>query len=82
MRMFVAASLKNNCGKIIKSFSFTGGHHFDQVLLWVWRDLFVSLLAAGDPREKNIIPEMLGDLEEALGWHSLVRLLYGGKKRE
>jgi hypothetical protein len=31
--------------KVIKSFHLSGANHLDTVLLWLWRELFVSLLA-------------------------------------
>ncbi|KAF7331050.1 hypothetical protein MVEN_02445300 [Mycena venus] len=65
-------------GKIIKQFNFTGFRDIDRALLWIWRDLFVSMLAKRIRTEK--IPGMLSDIEESLGWQALERLLYGGFK--
>lgn len=65
-------------GKIIKQFRLAGPRGIDRALLWIWRDLFVSMFAKNIHTEK--IPEMLSDIEESLGWQSLERMLYGGFK--
>ncbi|KAJ7886171.1 hypothetical protein B0H14DRAFT_3082191 [Mycena olivaceomarginata] len=66
-------------GKIIKQFRLAGPRGIDRALLWIWRDLFVSMFAKNIHTEK--IPEMLSDIEESLGWQSLERMLYGGFKK-
>ncbi|KAJ7667080.1 hypothetical protein B0H17DRAFT_1336198 [Mycena rosella] len=65
-------------GKIIKKFSLAGPRGIDRALLWIWRDLFVSMFAKGKHTEK--IPEMLADIEEYLNWEALELMLYGGSK--
>jgi hypothetical protein len=79
MNLFITAAIKNRRGKAVKSFSFTGAQNLEVMFLWVWRDLFVSLLATDERRGRETTLEMLADLECALGWQSLERLLYGGK---
>jgi hypothetical protein len=79
MNMFLTVDIKDSCGKLVRSFNINGAHNVDQVLLWIWRDLFVSILARGRDRQKEMIPEMLADIEDVLGWPCLERLLYGGK---
>ncbi|KAJ7250403.1 hypothetical protein C8J57DRAFT_1437761 [Mycena rebaudengoi] len=64
-------------GKAIKTFSLAGPSTIDRVLLWVWRDLFLSMLSQGQTRG---IPDMLEDIEEGLDWRALERILYGGSK--
>ncbi|KAK7053782.1 hypothetical protein R3P38DRAFT_1466981 [Favolaschia claudopus] len=63
-------------GKVIKRFNLSGPPNIDRALLWIWRELFVCMLATDNHTEK--IPSMLSDIEETLGWQSLERLLYGG----
>ncbi|KAJ7476955.1 hypothetical protein B0H11DRAFT_2234915 [Mycena galericulata] len=65
-------------GKIVKTFTLAGPRNIDRALLWIWRDLFVSLLAKGKNTEK--VPEMLSDIEECLDWQALERMLYGGSR--
>jgi hypothetical protein len=79
MNMLVIVTIKKTCGKVVKTFSLTGANSIDEVLLWIWRDLFVSLLANGAKRDKKMVPEMLVDIERVFGWNALERLLYGGK---
>ncbi|KAJ6473211.1 hypothetical protein C8R45DRAFT_874442 [Mycena sanguinolenta] len=63
-------------GKIIKQFNLAEPRNIDRALLWIWRDLFVSMFAEGIDTKK--IPGMLSDIEELLGWEALERLLSGG----
>jgi len=78
----VDVTIKKKSGKIVKTFALRGAHNIDQVLLWIWRDLFVSMSASGGRRGRTKIPQMLVDIEDVLGWQALERLLYGGKDRE
>ncbi|KAF7354668.1 hypothetical protein MSAN_01380500 [Mycena sanguinolenta] len=66
-------------GKIIKQFNLAEPRNIDRALLWIWRDLFVSMFAEGIDTKK--IPGMLSDIEELLGWEALERLLSGGFNR-
>ncbi|CAK5276280.1 unnamed protein product, partial [Mycena citricolor] len=63
-------------GKTIKTFSLQGPRNLDRVLLWIWRDLFVSMFAKDIHTDR--IPDMLRDIEECMNWKALERLLYGG----
>lgn len=75
-------TIKRRDGKVVKSFSFIGPNAVVEALLWIWRDLFVSLSAYGTPFAREQMPEMLEDIETLLGWPALERLLYGGKNCE
>ncbi|KAJ7031155.1 hypothetical protein C8F04DRAFT_1111744 [Mycena alexandri] len=66
-------------GKIVKNFNLAGSRNIDRALLWIWRDLFVTMFAKGILTDK--IPEMLSDIEETMDWQALERVLYGGAKR-
>ncbi|KAJ7735114.1 hypothetical protein DFH07DRAFT_114984 [Mycena maculata] len=63
-------------GKTIKKFSLASPRNIDRALLWIWRDLFISMFAKGKHTEK--IPDMLSDIAEYLEWQALERMLYGG----
>lgn len=79
MNLPVRVVIKDNNGKIVKHMSFLGPQNIDRVLLWIWREMFVSLFAKGSKRERDKIPEMLDDIEDLLGVDGLERLLYGGE---
>ena len=79
MNLPVRVTIKDNTGKTVKHMSVLGPQNIDRVLLWIWRDLFVSLFAKGSKRDKDNIPEMLEDIETFLGVDGLERLLYGGE---
>ncbi|KAF8992759.1 hypothetical protein BDZ89DRAFT_1150905 [Hymenopellis radicata] len=74
----VEITIRTMAGKDIKHFQFHGCHHITTALLWMWRELFVSMSVSGGRQALHQIPSMLQDIEDALGWRSLVRVLYGG----
>ncbi|KAI0922206.1 hypothetical protein AcW2_006962 [Taiwanofungus camphoratus] len=78
--MYVSVALKRKSGKRIKSFEIHGAHNVEEVLHFIWRDLFLSLLATGSEHHISKIPEMLEEIEDLLGWSALERVLYGGRK--
>jgi len=78
--MFLNVTIKNKLGKHIKSFDINGAHNVEEVLHFIWRDLFLSMFATGNHRQISKIPDMLEDIEDLMGWRALQRLLYGGKK--
>ncbi|KAI0059310.1 hypothetical protein BV25DRAFT_1918554 [Artomyces pyxidatus] len=79
MNLYVSTVIKKQkTRKVVKSFQLTGVPSFDKVLLWVWRDLFLSMLASR-PEKAKTIPQMLQDIQDVMGWTSLERLLLGGK---
>lgn len=79
MNLPVRVTIKDKTGNTVKHMSVLGPQNIDRVLLWVWRDLFVSMFSKGSKREKDKIPEMLEDIESLLGVDGLERLLYGGE---
>ncbi|KAI0771684.1 hypothetical protein BD413DRAFT_693192 [Trametes elegans] len=78
--MYVPITIKGRNGKVVKSWEINGAHNIEEVLQFIWRDLFLSLLASGNQRHIKRIPEMLDDIEDLMGWTALERLLYGGRK--
>ncbi|KAF9266079.1 hypothetical protein L218DRAFT_956469 [Marasmius fiardii PR-910] len=83
----LAFAIKDSKGKTIKTFSgksMTIGNA-DKVLLWLWRELFVSLSAtrcksdSDIPKVKEQILNMMLDVEGAMdGPNVLERILHGG----
>jgi hypothetical protein len=81
----------NSTRKPLKRFTLAGAAQLDKPLLWIWRELFVSLLSTrtqqnavegGKGREEEMVLRMLGDIEGAWGWRALERVWYGGRKGE
>src|SRR4051794_22591649 len=64
----------------VKSFSFIGAQRLDVAMLWIWRDLFLSMLAYGRNKDKKKIPQMLREIEDFFGWSAVQRILSGGDK--
>ena len=77
--MPVNVTIRTQSGRVIKDFSVLGPQGVERVVLWIWRDLFVSLLARGSNWDKQRVPEMMENIVSALDWRALERLLYGGK---
>ncbi|KAJ7601158.1 hypothetical protein C8J56DRAFT_1157385 [Mycena floridula] len=72
--------IRDKSGKIVKQFNFNGPRTMDRLLLWVWRELLVSISTSGGTlARKTYIPDMLMDIENILGWEALERMVYGGK---
>lgn len=75
---FVTSIRRHKTGRIVKTFRFTGVPNFERVLLWTWRELFVSMLASV-PGQTHAIPDMLQDIQAVLGWDSLPKMVFGGR---
>lgn len=79
MNLRFATSIKRHkTGKTVKTFRLIGVPNFERVLLWTWRDLFVSMLASS-PEQKHAIPDMLQDIQAILSWESLPKMILGGE---
>ena len=63
-------------------FRIDGVQKLETVLQFIWRDLFLSLLATGKQRLKQMTPRMLADIESTMGAKGLVQILNGGLKCE
>ncbi|KIK51217.1 hypothetical protein GYMLUDRAFT_252249 [Collybiopsis luxurians FD-317 M1] len=74
----VSVKIKSTSGKLIKRFSYSNIQSMDKVLLWMWRELFVSMSASGGRQARKKISEMLVDIEDTFGWKSLAKVLHGG----
>ncbi|KIK60087.1 hypothetical protein GYMLUDRAFT_244860 [Collybiopsis luxurians FD-317 M1] len=74
----VSVKIKSTSGKLIKRFSYPNIQSMDKVLLWLWRELFVSMSASGGRQARKKISEMLVDIEDTFGWKSLAKVLHGG----
>ncbi|GJE94358.1 hypothetical protein PsYK624_105270 [Phanerochaete sordida] len=83
--LYIPVTIRSRKGRIVKRFDINGATHLEDASLFIWRDMFLSILAYGSQSHKSLIPKMLGDIEEAIGWKALVRLMYqqakGGKRR-
>ncbi|KAG9308743.1 hypothetical protein JVU11DRAFT_11531 [Chiua virens] len=78
--MFVPIKIRKSTGKVVKSFMLSGAHNLESVILWIWRDLFMAVLATGTKRQRSTIPDMIDDIRVLLGWRALEHLLRGGSK--
>ncbi|KAF8075827.1 hypothetical protein FPV67DRAFT_1776479 [Lyophyllum atratum] len=78
MNMPIDITIKKENGKVVKTFALRGPQMLGKAILWIWRELFVSLFAYGTALAKKKTPEMIEDIEAVMGWESLERLLYGG----
>ncbi|KAG6840870.1 hypothetical protein C0991_003590 [Blastosporella zonata] len=78
MNMPIDITIKARDGSVVKSFALRGPHGIDRALLWIWREIFVSMLAHGTTSMTRRIPEMFEDIEMTIGWNALERILYGG----
>jgi hypothetical protein len=80
--MPVTLKIKRRNGETVRSFAYKGANHTSRILLWIWRDLFLSMLASNPPPESKKVMEMLSEIDNSMGWLYVHRLLYGGRKCE
>ncbi|KAI9566739.1 hypothetical protein HD554DRAFT_2114737 [Boletus coccyginus] len=78
--MFIPINITSSTGKLVKSFMLNGAHNLQNVVLWIWRDLLMTILATGTKRQRALVPDMLDDIRIVLGWSALEQLLRGGTK--
>lgn len=74
--MYIPVTLRNKEGQVIKKFETNGALRMRDITLFIWRDMFLSILAYGDRQNRDLVPKMLGDIEEILGCEALIRMLY------
>jgi hypothetical protein len=80
--MYVPITIRRQNGKVVREFELDGAHRIENVLLWIWRDMFLTMLAMKNQRISKVIPDMLSDIELILGWRAVEKVLYGGRKSE
>ncbi|TFY68478.1 hypothetical protein EVG20_g3536 [Dentipellis fragilis] len=64
----------------VNVFHLRGIESFYLPLLWVWRDLILTMLTYGQERHKKHLPEMLDNIRRVVGWAGLEYLPNGGIK--
>ena len=77
----ITIPIKRSNGKTVKVFNVMGLLSVDNAILWVWRELFVSMFAVSKKQAQKMVPEMLSEIEEKMGWTALERILLGGQTR-
>ncbi|KAL1752952.1 hypothetical protein FB107DRAFT_264986 [Schizophyllum commune] len=75
----ITIPIKRSNGKTVKVFNVMGLLSVDNAILWVWRELFVSMFAVSKKQAQKMVPEMLSEIEEKMGWTALERILLGGQ---
>lgn len=66
----------------MKSFKIDGAQNLEEVTQFIWRDMFLSMLVDDNHRQRNILHEMLGDIETVMGWNGLAKVWIGGSRRK
>ncbi|EKM58938.1 uncharacterized protein PHACADRAFT_85922, partial [Phanerochaete carnosa HHB-10118-sp] len=74
--LYIPVTIRNRKGRVVKRFDVNGATHLEDVTLFIWRDMFLSMLAYGSQRHKDLIPRMLGDIEDIMSWKAVVRLMF------
>ncbi len=80
--LFAPVTIKSKTGAVIRSFSIEGVNNLETVSEFIWREMFLSMLASGKERHEKQVSEMLDEIQQINGWAQLVRILRGGKKRK
>ena len=77
--MYVPVTLRTTAGRKVKTFHIVGAQSLEEVLEFIWRDMFLSMMTYEEPRTRPMIRRMMEDIEQLLDWKSLFKILYGGK---
>lgn len=77
MALYIPVFFKNKAGRKVKSFHLNGAHALEKVLFWLWREMFVTMLASEQGYDS--ISLMLRDIEGIFGWQALERVVMGGE---
>lgn len=77
MNMPIRITIKDKNGVCLTKLRVRGPPNIERLLLWIWRDLAVCLLAKDDRKR---VMEIITDLESIYGFPVLERLLLGGRK--
>ena len=67
-------------GRVVKQFDLKGCNRVNQVFLWLWREIFLILLATGSRHSIGKLTSMLEDVENRISWQALIHVLNGGTK--
>ena len=73
--MYIPVTLRDKKGRVVKKFDVNGALSLEDVALFIWRDMMLSILARGTSHQRDMIPRMLADIYSIMGWRPLVRLL-------
>ncbi|KAL1672068.1 hypothetical protein EV122DRAFT_225422 [Schizophyllum commune] len=69
-------AIVNSTGTTVQVFNIAGLLDIDAAVLWIWKELFTSLLASTSIQGvDNLVQEMLNDITDMLGWASLQKML-------
>lgn len=82
MNLPIRVTIKDKHGETMTKLRVRGPQNVDKLLLWIWRDLALCMLAKGTKQDKERVSTIIEDLETIYGFPVLERLLRGGKKSE
>ncbi|TDL18393.1 hypothetical protein BD410DRAFT_806555 [Rickenella mellea] len=77
--IYIPVTLKSRSGRVVKSFTEMGVENLETAILWIWRDLFLSLLSVESKALMKVLPDLLMDIDDLVGWEGLEKILCGGK---
>lgn len=78
MTIYVPVTIRDKSGKVVKEFNELGVANVESAILWIWRDVFLAMLASKNPVHVKLIPELLAEIDDEIGWSGLERLVLGG----
>jgi hypothetical protein len=72
--------IKSQTGRTVINFNIDGVDNLGSVTQFIWRDMFIAMLATGKQRRKEQVVELLHDIKASMGWQYLFKILEGGKQ--
>ncbi|KAL5488473.1 hypothetical protein ACEPAI_6591 [Sanghuangporus weigelae] len=76
--VYVPVLIRDRSGKVVKEFNELGVSNVESAILWIWRDVFLALLASKNPAYIGLVPGLLAEIDNVIGWGGLERLVLGG----
>ncbi|KAJ3550597.1 hypothetical protein NMY22_g366 [Coprinellus aureogranulatus] len=77
MNLPIRITIRDKHGECMTKLRVRGPTNVDRLLLWIWRDLCLCILARGLKEDRKRVKDILYDLESIYGFPVLERLLLG-----
>lgn len=78
-KLYIPITIKKRSGKVVRRFTSTGIENTQTAVLWIFRELFLSLLATENEQLRKDMPDLLSDIDDIGGWEALEKVVCGGK---
>ena len=78
--IYVPITIKDKHGNVIKSATKQGIRNVEDIIMWICRELMISMLETGDSAHATRVSLMLVDMDDFVGWQGLDKMIRGGRR--